>query len=244
MPDVMLALGRSIASLARLRVWLYLLTPALVALVGLVALSVFALQQLIAALIEQPPLDWVVAWGALWLAKILAALGGWLLILSASYLLATLLTAIVVLPLLLDFLAATDYSDVDRRGSDNIVSSTWNSLWAAVLFVAGWIVTLPLWLLPGFALILPFFWMAWLNRRTFSYDVLAAHASPDEWRELRRRHAWPLFALGLLMALLAHVPIVGLLAPSLAALAYVHYGLEALRQLRRQALESSLFLGR
>jgi hypothetical protein len=38
------------------------------------------------------------------------------------------------------------------------------------------------------------------------------------------------------MALLAHVPLLGLLAPALAALAFVHYGLESLRRLRQEAL--------
>jgi hypothetical protein len=232
MPEVALALRRCLASLARARVWLYILTPAIVALAIVAALSVFLLGQLISTLIEQPPLDWVVAWGAIWLAKLLAAIGGWLLILSASYLVATLLTAILILPLMLNFLAATDYADVDRRGRDNVVASTWNSVWAALLFIFGWIVTLPLWLIPGVALVLPLLLMAWLNRKTFSYDVLAAHATPDEWRELRRCHAGPLFLLGLVVALAAHLPFVGLLAPSFAALAYVHYGLEALRRLR------------
>jgi len=45
-----------------------------------------------------------------------------------------------------------------------------------------------------------------------------------------------LLGLGLVMALLAYVPFVGLLAPSLAALAYVHYCLEALRGLREGAV--------
>ena len=94
--------------------------------------------------------------------------------------------------------------------------------------------TLPLWLVPGFGMLLPFFWMAWLNRRTFAYDALAAHATDVEWRRVRRRHALPLLGLGLVMALLAHLPVVGLLAPSLAALAYVHYCLEALRWQRQE----------
>ena len=123
-------------------------------------------------------------------------------------------------------------------GSDSVAAATWNSIGAAVLFIIGWLVTLPLWLVPGLGLILPFFWMAWLNRRTFAYDSLAAHATNDEWCELRRRQSMPLLALGLIMALLAHVPFMGLLAPSLAALAYVHFCLEALRRLRQGAVVS------
>jgi CysZ protein len=229
----MLALQRSLTTLGRGRVWFYFFAPAVLAVLAMVALSVFALEDLIANFIEQPPFTWITAWGALWLAKVLAALGGWLIILSASYLLAMLLTAIIVLPLLLKHLAAVDYPDLALGGSDSLVASTWNSLWAALLFIAGWLLTLPLWLVPGLGLILPLFWMAWLNRRTFAYDALAAHASAAEWQVLRRQQATPLFVLGLLMALLAHVPFVGLLAPSLAALAYIHFCLEALRRLRQ-----------
>ena len=38
------------------------------------------------------------------------------------------------------------------------------------------------------------------------------------------------------MALLAHVPVLGLLVPALSALAFVHYGLEVLRRQRAGAL--------
>jgi uncharacterized protein involved in cysteine biosynthesis len=146
------------------------------------------------------------------------------------------LTAIIVLPLLLDHLATSDYPELARMGKDSVAASTWNSLLAAALFIVGWLVTLPLWLVPGLGLILPFFWMAWLNRRTFAYDSLAVHASDGEWRELRRQQAMPLLALGFVMALLTHIPFMGLLAPSLAALAYVHFCLEALRRMRQGAI--------
>ncbi|MDR2786914.1 MAG: EI24 domain-containing protein, partial [Candidatus Accumulibacter sp.] len=85
---------------------------------------------------------------------------------------------------------------------------------------------------PGFGVFLPLFWMAWLNRRTFAHDALSAHATSGEARELRRHKATPLFCLGFVMAALAHVPVAGLFAPSLAALAYTHFCLESLRQWR------------
>ncbi len=235
MSGVLLALRRSFGSLARGRVWLYLLGPVLVALLLMVGLSVALLDRLITVFVEQPPMSWVVAWGAVWLAHLLAALGGWLLILAASYLVAIFLTAVFVLPLLLGEVSQADYRELERQGSDSFSASLWNSGWAAVLFVMGWLLTLPLWLVPGMGLVLPLFWMAWLNRRTFAYDALAVHATDAEWRSIRRAHAFPLLGLGLLMALLVYLPFIGLLAPALAALAYVHYCLEALRCLRQGA---------
>ena len=236
MSAVMLAVQRSFTTLGRGRVWLYMIVPALLALLVMIGLVWLALEQLVAVFLEQPPMSWVTAWGALWLAHLLAALGGWLVILSATYLVAMVLTAVIVLPLLLNHLAEVDYPELARMGADSFVAASWNSVWAAVLFIAGWLLTLPLWLIPGFGLVLPLFWMAWLNRRTFAYDALSAHASDAEWRELRRQQAMPLLGLGLVMALLTYVPFVGMFAPSLAALAYIHYCLEALRRLRQGAV--------
>ncbi|MBP6654118.1 MAG: EI24 domain-containing protein [Propionivibrio sp.] len=236
MGEIMLALQRSLASFGRGKIWLYILVPALIAFVLMVGLSIGLLGYLIDSFIAQPPMSWVADWGAVWLAKALAALGGWLLILSASYMIAVLLTAILVLPLMLNFIAERDYPDLARLGSDSLVESTRNSVGAAVLFAVGWVLTLPLWLIPGLGLLLPLLLMAWLNRRTFAYDVLAAHTTPDEWRALRKQQAMPLLMLGMIMAALTHIPFVGLLAPSLAALAYIHFCLEALRRLRQGAV--------
>jgi hypothetical protein len=214
MADVMLALMRSLATLARPRIWLLMVGPGLVALVAWIGLTVFMLDSLIAGFIVVPPMSWLTAWGAVCLAKLFAVLGGWLLILAATYVTAMLLAAIFVLPLLLNHVAASDYPELARMGKDSVTASTWNSISAALLFIAGWLLTLPLWLIPGVGLVLPLFWMAWLNRRTFTYDALAIHATDEEWRELRRRHAAPLLMLGITLALVAHIPVIGLLAPT------------------------------
>lgn len=235
---MMLALQRSLASLGSGKVWLYILGPALAAVLFMIGVSAAFLNYLIQLFIEQPPMSWINEWGWSWLAQSLAVLGGWLVILSASYLVAMLLTAVLVLPLMLNHLAARDYPDLARQGKENFVASTWNSVWAAVLFVVGWVVTLPLWLIPGLGLFLPLFWMAWLNRRTFAYDSLAEHATTEEWRELRKRQAMPLLLLGFATAALTHVPFLGLLAPSLSALAYIHFCLESLRRVRQGAVVS------
>jgi CysZ protein len=228
MSEVMQALWRSLATLGRGRVWLFLLGPALLALVAWLALAFFWLDGLVATFLQLPPMTWFSAWGAAWLASLFAALGGWLLILAAAYLTSILLAAILILPLLLNHVAATDYPDLARMGKDSLTASTWNSVSAALLFVAGTLLTLPLWLVPGLGLLLPIFWIA--------YDALAVHASDDEWRILRRQHGTPLFMLGIVLALLAHLPLIGLLAPTLAALAYIHYTLAALGTLRQGAV--------
>ena len=128
MSEILLALQRSVTTLGRGRVWFYFFAPALVALLLMVVFSAVALDRLVTQLAEQPPATWLTAWGAEWLAGALATLGAWLLMLSASYLVAMLLTAIVVLPLLLNHLAATDYPELARLGRDSVLAGAWNSV--------------------------------------------------------------------------------------------------------------------
>jgi len=236
MGDVMLALARTFASLKSGRVWLYVLTPALLSLLVSIGLAFWGLGAFVQWLLAYPPMTWLAAWGLLWLATFLAYLGGWMAIFAIAYLLASLLAAIVIMPLILKHLSASDYRDVAAMGKDSFVAAAMNSLLASLVFILAWLATIPLWLIPGLSLLLPLLLMAWLNRRTFAYDALSMHASDAEWRDMRRQHKTTFFMLGLTMALLAHVPLIGLLVPALAALAFVHFGLEALRRSRGGAL--------
>ncbi len=238
MGDVMLALARTFASLRSGKVWLYVLTPAFVSLLFAIGLAVGALGWLVQQMMDYPPMTLLVAWGLVWLAHILAYLGGWMAIFALSYLIASLLAAIVIMPLMLKHLSEGEYRDVAPMGKDSFVAAAVNSTFAAILFVLAWLLTIPLWLIPGFSLLIPLLLMGWLNRRTFAYDALSMHATVAEWQAVRREHKTPLFMLGLTMALLAHLPLIGLLVPALAALSFVHYGLEALRRSRGGAIVS------
>ena len=236
MADVVLALMRSFASLRRGRIWLYVLAPALFSLVLWVALAVWGLGLLVEWLLGNPPMTLLIGWGLAWLATVLAYTGAWMAIFAGAYLTTSLLAAIVIMPLMLKQLAETDYRDVAPMGKDSFTAAAVNSIFASILFIAGWLLTLPLWIIPGLSLILPLLLMAWLNRRTFAYDALSMHATEVEWQTLRGQHKGSMFMLGLTMALLAHIPIIGLLVPALAALSFVHYGLETLRRSRGGAI--------
>ena len=236
MDSLVLAFMRTLASLRDRKVWGYVLAPAAFSLVLWIALAVWGLGVFVDWLLGHPPMTLLTAWGVAWLAHILAYLGGWMAIFACAYLTTSLLAAVIILPLLLKHLATTEYRDVAAMGRDSFVAATVNSVIASVLFVLGWLLTLPFWLIPGASLVLPLLLMAWFNRRTFAYDALSLHASAEEWQALRREHKRPLFMLGLTLALLAHVPIVGLLVPALAALSFVHFGLEALRRSRGGAV--------
>jgi hypothetical protein len=232
MGDVMLALARTFDSLRTGRVWLYLLTPALLALLVTVGLAFWALGWMVQQMMDYPPMTLLVGWGLVGIAHALAYLGGWMAIFAIAYLVAMILAAVVIMPLMLNHLAENEYRDVAAMGKDSFTAAAVNSVFASILFIGGWLLTLPLWIIPGLSLVLPLLLMAWYNRRTFAYDALSMHATEAEWNTLRPVTKWPMFMLGLTMALLAHVPILGLLVPAVAALSFVHFGLETLRRSR------------
>lgn len=238
MDEVMLALLRTLHSLSRPRVWRYLAAPALLALLVGGGLAPWLFPAIETALLQAPPLSWLVSWDWTGLAGFLAGVGSALTLLALAYLLATVLAGTLVLPWLIADVARHDYPDLAPMGRDSLLAALLNGLWAALGFCLGWLLTLPLWLVPGMALVLPMFWLAWLNRRTFTPDCLALHATAEEARQLRRTHASHLLILGAMPALLAAVPLAGLLAPALAALLFSHYTLEALRRLRGGAVVS------
>ena len=230
--DIFIAFARSLGTFMRPRVWLYLLAPAVLSFALGAVLAIWQLEAASAWLLSVPPLSWLAGWGATTLAGAIAAVTVWLGILALTYLAAILLTAIFILPLLIKHVADRDYPDVALMGKDSFTASTRNSLSAALLFLVGWIATIPLWMIPGFGLLLPVFWLAWLNRRTFAYDALALHASDWESETIRRENGFAYLLMGILLALLSYVPVFNLLVPTFAALAYVHFSLEALRQFR------------
>lgn len=236
MVEILTALARSLRNLQAGGIWMRLLGPAFVALVVWISLAFFALDWLVAELLQLPPLTWITGWGALWLATVLAWIGGWMAVFSLAYLTAIMLAGIFIVPLLVNEIGAREYPDVARMGEDSLIAATGNSLIAATGFLVGWLGTMPLWLIPGVGLVLPIYWLAWLNRRTFAYDALAAHATAGEWKLLFAKHRGPMLLLGIVMGVLGHVPILGLLVPAFAALAYVHFGLEALRRERGGAV--------
>jgi len=73
---------------------------------------------------------------------------------------------------------------------------------------------------------------AWLNQRLFRYDALALHADREELRQVVRDARGRLFALGLVLAPLSLVPLVNLVAPLYAGIAFAYLCLGELAALR------------
>jgi len=203
--------------------------------------AAFLLWSLVAWFAWQPLADWIVVqlpnWSWLaWIGPKLAHVAVFFIFAPLAYLTALLLVSSFALPRMMAIIAARDYPDLSRRGSATAAlwGSLANSVAAGAIFVGGWLVTLPLLLIPGAALVLPLFWTAWLNQRAFRFDALAEHALPAERLAIVERERGSLYLGGLVGALAAHVPVLNLLALAYAAVLFVHLCLGALRELRKE----------
>jgi uncharacterized protein involved in cysteine biosynthesis len=238
MTEVLKAYGRALRSLLQPGILLHLLWPTLVAVAFWIAVAWLGWDAVGAGVerlfLEVGWLNWILQrWeasalaGAFFVKVVLV-----LLLIPLIYGTALFIVAVFALPLMLERVAEKDYPGLERRNGGTLAGSIGNALLAVAVFLAGWIVTLPLWLIPGMGIALPLLLSGYLNYRGFSYDALSAHAGADEIDAVLARERGGLYLAGIVAGLLAFIPVINLVAPAYAALAFIHYCLETLRRER------------
>lgn len=193
----------------------------------------------VAVMVWTPMSRWLLAnmpeWSWLeWLGPYLVHVVLVLIFAPLIYMTTVLLVATFSLPRMMAIVSARDYPELTRYGSTAAAfwGSLGNTVVAGAIFVVGWLITLPLLLIPGVLLVLPLLWAAWLNQRTFRFDVLAEHATSEERTLLIKRQRPNFWLAGFVSAAAAHVPLANVMAPAFGALLFVHVGLSALREAR------------
>jgi uncharacterized protein involved in cysteine biosynthesis len=166
-----------------------------------------------------------------WVAYGIQAITHLILFVPLVFVTALVITALFAMPALIHLVSDRDYPHLERENGGGFAGSLLNALIALGIFAAIWLITLPLWLI-GAGLVIPFIATAYLNQRLFRYDALAEHASQDEMRAIFSSQRSLLWGLGLLTGLVQFIPILNLFAPVLTALAFIHFGLERLKNLR------------
>lgn len=170
---------------------------------------------------------WLAELEPVWIATGIQVLLHLMFFVPLVMLTALVLTALFGMPALIRVVAERDYPQLKRENGGGFIGSVWNAVIAIVVFVGLWLVTLPLWLI-GVGVIIPFVAAAYLNQRLFRYDAIAEHATAGEMATLFRNERGGWWGLGLLTGLVQFVPVLNLLGPVLAALAFIHYGLARL----------------
>lgn len=156
------------------------------------------------------------------------------MLLPVAGILGLVIAAIFVMPIVLRHLERREYKNVQRQGQHALAVGAWNAVLVGTVFVFGWLLTMPLWLFPPLALVLPVFWWAFAFSRMMRVDALVEHANGPERRLLWRRHNLQYWIIGLCLSIINLFPPMWLVLPVFSALVYGHYSLEALRQHRVQ----------
>ena len=241
MSEITKALIKAFASLLHPRMLLLMLWPVAIALVLWLGLAFAFWSETAAWLQSQFERSALIEWAiGVWPLTLVASHLAWVL-LVLLFVPLVLITAVLIIgvfsmPAMVAHLAGRSYPRLELRSGGTFAGSVWNSVAALAWLALLVLLSLPLWLVPLLWPVLPVLLFAYLNQRVFRYDALAEHASAWEMQTLIRRHRRELFLLGVALALIGMIPVLGFFTPVYAGLAYIHYCLARLAQLRDEAV--------
>jgi hypothetical protein len=113
---------------------------------------------------------------------------------------------VAAMPAIVRHVAERYYPDLERRRGGTLLGSLGTALLCFSIFLALWLLTLPLSLVPPLAFLIHTLLWGWLTYRVMAYDALAEHADRRERAEILRRHRWPLLVIGVGSGALAALP--------------------------------------
>ena len=155
-----------------------------------------------------------------------------LLFVPLVYLTALFILGVFGMQKMVDYVAERSFPQLERRHGGGVAGSVGNGLAAVGGMLGLFLITLPLWLIPPLWPLIPLGILTWGNQRLLRYDALAEHADKDEMARIFRERRGSLYVLGVLLALIAFVPLVQFFGPVVFGLAFIRYLLGALIELR------------
>lgn len=263
MGGILRSYGRAVLSFMHGKMIMLSLAPFLLAVAlwaGLLYLGLQPLIDWVQALFVRHELfgytsGWLTSLGLGMLKTVVVPLIAMLLLLPLMVLTALVLIGVAAMPAIGRHVGRRHYPALQQRHGGSVLGSAATAVGAMLLFIALWVLTLPLYFLPPLAVAAQTLLWGWLTSRVMVYDALADYASAEERQQLRALHRWPLLAIGVVSGLAGALP--GLMwlggtalsvafFPFLAAasiwlyvaififtgLWFVYYGLEALARLR------------
>jgi hypothetical protein len=215
MKDVIDAFWRAALGCLHPRVILWSLLPLAVAAGGVLLLGWLFWESAVSAVrtaLEQwmlvaALLQWLEAVGGGAFRSVVAPLIVVALVLPAVVLFSLLLVAWLMTPALVGHVARARFAALERRGG---VAGWWQgvawSLGCTALALLVLLLSLPLWLVPPLALVIPPLVWGWLTARVLGFDTLSLHATADERRLILYVRRWPLLGMGVFTGLLGSAP--------------------------------------
>lgn len=253
---------RAAAYLMRPRVMALTLLPLLIAGGLFLVLGYFFWEPAVAAVRDQleswslidAALQWLDTYVGASFRAVMAPMIIVALAVPVAVVMSLLLVALLMMPALVSLVAERRFPTLERKRGGRLWESAWRSGLFTLMAMVALILTVPLWLVPPLALIIPPAIWGWLTAQVMTYDALAEHASLEERLALQRMHRWPVLLIGLISGFLGAAPsliwaisaMTLILAPLLIAVSiwlytlvfafsclwFVHYLLAALQRAR------------
>jgi phosphatidylglycerophosphatase A len=171
-----------------------------------------------------------------------------------------LAVSFLMTPALTRLVAERRFAGLQRKHGGSLLFSLWWTFLSLLLALGALVLTLPMWLVPPLALLLPAFIWGWLTYRVMAFDVLAEFASAEERLTLMARHRMSFLAMGVVTGLMGAAPSLVWASGALFAAAFVilvplaiwiytlvfafsslwfaHFALAALQALRAEPLQA------
>jgi hypothetical protein len=173
-----------------------------------------------------------------------------------------LAVSFMMTPSLTRMVAERRFAGLQRKHGGSLLLSLGWTFFSLVLALGALVLTLPMWLVPPLALVLPAFIWGWLTYRVMAFDVLAEFASADERHTLMARHRMSFLGMGVVTGLMGAAPSLVWASGALFAAAFVilvpvaiwiytlvfafsslwfaHFGLAALQALRDEPRQAAV----
>jgi hypothetical protein len=127
-------------------------------------------------------------------------------VLPVVIVLSLLLVALCMTPAIVSLVAERRFAGLEKKRGSTLLQSVLASLGATLLALLLLLLSMPLWLIPPLAVLLPPLIWGWLTYRVFGTDVLAEHASVEERRALLREHRLPMLGIGVVCGYIGAAP--------------------------------------
>jgi Etoposide-induced protein 2.4 (EI24) len=132
-----------------------------------------------------------------------------------------LVVSLFMTPALTRLVMGRRFAHMQRKQGANWLSSLAWSLGSVVLALVAFVLTMPLWLVPPLAMLVPALIWGWLTYRVMAFDVLAEFASQQERHTMMARHRMGLLAMGVITGLMGAAPSLVWASGALFAAAFV-----------------------
>lgn len=132
-----------------------------------------------------------------------------------------MVVSLFMTPGLTRYVAERRFGGLERKQGGHFWQSLGWTLWSVILALGAMLLSLPMWLVPPLAMVLPALIWGWLTYRVMAFDVLAEFASREEREQVLVQHRLSLLAIGVVTGLMGAAPSVVWASGALFAAAFV-----------------------